>query len=144
MTRHRRRVRSHAEQMYWDRLTPHERLAFTLGYDVGQGIDFPAPSHIAALRVQLGVDQPPRPKAKRSYTTRRPHARNADGTRFKYDLAQVADIARRAIAAGESATIAVFEQIELCASPEAASMAISAARKAGHDIPYVRPPRSAS
>lgn len=130
-THRRRRYRSAAEQMYWDQLTPTERLAFTLGYVVGQGIDFPSPAQIGALRIQLGVDKP-------SPLRGRPVARNADGSRFRYDLAEVARIAREAIAGGRSAADAVHTAIEHCASPKAASVAISRARQAGHDIPYLR------
>lgn len=57
MTRHARRVRSHAEQMFWDQLSPRERVAFTLGYAVGQGADFPPPARVDALRAQLGDDR---------------------------------------------------------------------------------------
>lgn len=130
MTRRRRRVRSHAEQMYWDALTPSERLAFTLGFAVGQGVDFPTPAQIDALRCQLGATepQPGRPTAP---------------SRFTYDFAQVARIAREAVDHGRSATAAVFEQIEQCASPKAASVAISRARRLGYDIPLVRPDVSA-
>lgn len=146
-SRPRRRMRSSAEQMYWDQLSPSER--FTIGYVVGQGIDFPSPAQIGALRIQLGFDPHPTPGRGRatggSPLRGRPVARDADGRRFTYDLALVAAIARGAIAAGRSAADAVFEQIEHCSSPKAASVAITKARQAGHDIPYLRSPgRSAS
>lgn len=53
----RQRRRSVGEQMYWDQLTPRERVAFTLGYMVGQGIDFPRPSDLDRLRQALGDDR---------------------------------------------------------------------------------------
>lgn len=149
-TRRRRRHRSAAEQMWWDRATPSERLAFTLGYVAGQGIDFPNPQQIDVLAVELGV----KPRRKRPTTTPDPvsakvrttgttgYKRRADGTRFSYDLALVAAIARGAIVAGRSAAEAVFEQIPECASHKAAIVAITRARKAGHDIPYVHPRRT--
>lgn len=131
MTRPRRRVRSHAEQMYWDQLTPSERLAFTIGFAVGQGADFPTPAQIAALRGHLGATvEPPVGSSV---------ARSADGSRFTYDFAQVARIAREAVDQGRSATVAVFQQIDQCASLKAASVAISRARKLGYDIPLMKP-----
>lgn len=136
-TRRRRRHRSAAEQMWWDHATPSERLAFTLGYVAGQGIDFPTPAQIGVLRVQLGPDKPPKPGrgGATGDTTHRPVARNADGTRFSYDLAEVARIATEAVTNGVSTARAVFEQIEQCASPKAATIAIARARKAGYYIP---------
>jgi hypothetical protein len=55
--RPRRRHRSHAEQMYWDQLSPRERVAFTLGLSVGQGHDFPPLAIVDHLRRQLGDDR---------------------------------------------------------------------------------------
>lgn len=137
-TTHRRRRRTPAEQMYWDSLTPAERLAFTIGYAVGRGVDFPTRDQIAVLRTQLGLDTPTSQKPKRTYTSRQV-ARAADVSRFTYDLATVADAARAAIIAGVPAPQAVMAAIPQCASLKAASVAIARARKAGHDIPYVRP-----
>lgn len=140
-TRRRRRMRSSAEQMYWDGLSPTERLAFTLGYITGQGIDFPTPAHIDAIARELGVHRnaPGTGRATGGSPLKgRPVARTADGRRFTYDLAEVARIAREAIAGGRSAADAVHTAIEHCASPKAASVAISRARQAGHDIPYLR------
>lgn len=142
MTRRRRRVRSHAEQMYWDALNPSERLAFTLGFAVGQGVDFPTPAQIDALRGHLGLPTSTRgsqPPARQAFAHKgRPVARTASGQQFRYDYAEVARIAREAIADGRSPARAVFEQIEQCASEAAAHEAIRRARELGHDIPYLR------
>lgn len=61
----------------------------------------------------------------------------SNGGRKTYDLAEVARVACAAIADGRSAAKAVVAELG-AASPAAASMAISKARKAGHDIPRVR------
>ena len=53
----RTRRRSVGEQMYWDQLSPRERVAFVLGFSVGQGHDFPRPVDLDRLRQQLGDDR---------------------------------------------------------------------------------------
>lgn len=58
-----RRHRSIAEQMYWDKLSPRERVAFTIGFAVGQGHPFPTPVMIRQLRIATGVMRPPRAPA---------------------------------------------------------------------------------
>lgn len=148
-TRPRRRRRSSAEQMFWDRLGVAERVAFTVGYAVGQGHPFPSPAMIADLRTQIAADRRRTTAARTDPTapapfraTPRPTDPDRPRRRNGYDYAEVAAIARAAIAAGRSAATDVFEMIDHCKSPGAASMAISTARKQGHDIPYVRGPRT--
>lgn len=116
--------------MYWDRLTPAERLAFTIGYALGRGVDFPTRDQIEVLRTQLGV-------IVRPGSARKP-ARAADGSRLVYDLALVAAAARTAIARGEPAALAVMAACG-CPTRPAASKLISKARRLGHDIPHVNP-----
>lgn len=77
---------------------------------------------------------PPDPKKK---PAAKPAARSKPANGAKYDLAEVARIAREAIADGRSAPRAIVDELD-APSPAAASMAISKARKAGHDIPKVR------
>lgn len=141
-TRRRRRHRSAAEQMWWDQASPSERLAFTLGYVAGQGIDFPNPRQIDVLAVELGAKPLQRPPASVQRTVSPRTAgetggfkRTSDGRRFTYDLAEVARIATHAVTNGVATSRAVFEQIPECASPKAAEIAIHKARKAGYYIP---------
>lgn len=129
--RRRRRVRSSAEQMYWDQLSPQERVAFTIGYAVGQGADFPTPDQINVLRGRVGLEVAER-KPPATATREYPRARRAG----KYDLDIVAEAARTAVRRGESPAEAVLAATG-CTSHASASMLISKARKLGYDIPYV-------
>ncbi len=135
--RPRRRHRSVAESMYWEKLTVDQKVAFTNGYAVGQGADFPTPAMIADLRQQIARPGSPRQRTPRrlaSDPTTPGESRQHVG---RYDYAEVARIARQAIAEGRSAAQALVDRLG-SPSTAAASMAISSARKAGHDIPYVR------
>jgi len=49
-----KRQRSRDEQLYWDGLSPRERVAFLLGYTVGQDHPFPAAHVVDFLRQQMG------------------------------------------------------------------------------------------
>lgn len=59
----------------------------------------------------------------------------------KYDLAQVADIAREAIELGINQPKHVHDKVPGCPSKAMASYLIKSARDAGHDIPKARPGR---
>lgn len=99
----------------------------------------PAPAPEAPQRAAAAAT-PARPSARRAATPPDPKpkspARTSTG-RKTYDLAEVARIACEAIAEGRSAPQAIVDQLG-AASRSAASMAISNARKAGHDIPKAR------
>lgn len=56
----------------------------------------------------------------------------------KYDLAQVAMLAREALANGASIKQYVFDNLPACPSAAMASVLITTARQAGHDIPAAR------
>jgi hypothetical protein len=54
----RQRWRSRDEQAYWARLSPRERVAFLLGFTVGQGHPFPNAQTVRHIREQMGVARP--------------------------------------------------------------------------------------
>lgn len=56
----------------------------------------------------------------------------------KYDLEQVASLARQAIASGVAVSKHVHANIPECPSPAMAAFLITSAREAGHDIPKTR------
>lgn len=56
----------------------------------------------------------------------------------KYDLAEVATLARDAISRGSSASAYIHARLPGCPSKQMASFLIQEARKAGHDIPKMR------
>lgn len=130
-TRRRRRMRTAAEQAWWDRATPRERLAFTLGYVVGQGIEFPNHRQIDVISIELGVKRPPKLR-----TASKPRSTSSGQPRRTYDLEVVAATARAAIASGTSAADAVMEACG-CPTKRSASSLITKARNLGHDIPHV-------
>jgi hypothetical protein len=135
--RPRRRVKSSAEQMYFDQLNVDERIAYTIGYAVGQGHPFPRPDMIEALRASITGQTPPALRQPR-------RAERRGGSRtIRIDLAEVAHVAREAIARGESAAVAVHRELG-CSTTKAANVHISRARMAGHPIPYVRNDRQAA
>lgn len=121
-SRPRRRVRSTAERMYWDRLSVDERVAFVLGYSVGQGCEFPSPQMIAELRRSISPPAVYRPGRVR---------------RASLDRVAVARVACEAIAAGRSPEQALVVA-GFASNVKAAGVLMSRCRASGFEIPYRR------
>lgn len=77
----------------------------------------------------------PQSRKKSVQSTRKKAVQSAKRSGSKYDLAEVARIARAAAEAGKPMGRAVYEAIPECPSVSAGGFLLSQARNAGHDVP---------
>lgn len=105
--------------------------------------------HLVEARVQLvkiaqslngvGINIETAPATVEPATKTTPKSKSkGSGRDSKYDLAEVAAVARAAQDAGKPVADAVFTEIDACPSLQMAGFLVGKARKEGHDIPHKR------